>query len=210
MCACELFLLSPAFIERISVQFYHHLPVDGSCEDDEKETQKNSPSPKREENVFLPRSRVYVCGMKIITKNRRKIPHPSRPEARFFVVVSSSFLEIYWISKFNILSGEIPIPVRSRKADWEHTECARLLCTIRLLLCPWQLSMVCSENVENICLSQSPCGRRRFSRESSPLPRTHPKRVFRKNRKTFSPLPTPCKSDFYPETIRESRENVCL
>lgn len=30
-------------------------------------------------------------GWKTITKNRRKIPHPSRPETCFFVVVSSSF-----------------------------------------------------------------------------------------------------------------------
>lgn len=45
---------------------------------------------KMQRKYVFPVTNLCVCEMKeIITKNRRKIPHPSRPEARDFVVAAS-------------------------------------------------------------------------------------------------------------------------
>lgn len=145
----------------------------------------------------------------IIKKNRRKISHPSRP--RLVVVDASSTPKIYWISKFNILAEYTNTDTIVKNGK----ECARLLCTMWLLLCPW-LSFVCSENdfrekplalvqmksFSSLCLSSL------FIEVSSPHALTRER--FSVNRKAFSPLPTPCNTVINPETLKSRLWKMCV
>lgn len=137
-------------------------------------------------------------GWKIITKNRRKSPHPEHSMAPLLLGVPRS-RQKHTEKDLSNIKVQYSRWCREPTPAWRTREnrCARLLCTIWLLLCAFRRSY--SENCEwkSFLSRASP-----LSLSSARLSHEHRVRRFSVNRKTFlslsSPLPTPCKSVFNP------------